>query len=178
MKQVSKIKLMGITHTQLLRTRISVCYSRSVSYELELIEVSVAPCLGSLRNRANPRCTICESTLVDLHMFRTLRVLIKRRYSCRDSLRQLRLPSLYIMFRAWINWGYGRSTSYELEIMEVTQLSAGNSGLRHEMSSLARTLGSWVWITIKAWLSACVYSVCIRSLATGRSLVQGVLPTV
>jgi hypothetical protein len=40
--------------------------------------------------------------------------------------------------------------------------------LRHEMSSLARTLGSWVWIPLKAWMSVCTYSVCVGSgLATG-----------
>jgi hypothetical protein len=33
-------------------------------------------------------------------------------------------------------------------------------GLRHEPSSPARTLGSWVRITIEAWMSVCVYSVC------------------
>jgi hypothetical protein len=31
--------------------------------------------------------------------------------------------------------------------------------LRHEMSSLARTLGSWVRIPLEAWMSVCVYSV-------------------
>jgi hypothetical protein len=31
--------------------------------------------------------------------------------------------------------------------------------LRHEMSSLARTLESWVRIPFKAWMSVCVYSV-------------------
>jgi hypothetical protein len=33
-------------------------------------------------------------------------------------------------------------------------------GLRHELSSLPRTLGSWVRIPLKAWMSVCVYSVC------------------
>jgi hypothetical protein len=32
-------------------------------------------------------------------------------------------------------------------------------GLRHELSSPARTLGSWVWIQLDAWMSVCVYSV-------------------
>jgi hypothetical protein len=57
------------------------------------------------------------------------------------------------------------------------------SDLRHELSSLARTLGSWVPIPLKAWMSVCVYSVCVvlcvsSGLATGWSPVQGVLPTV
>jgi hypothetical protein len=34
-------------------------------------------------------------------------------------------------------------------------------GLRHELSSLARTLCSWVRIPLKAWISVCVYSVCV-----------------
>jgi hypothetical protein len=32
-------------------------------------------------------------------------------------------------------------------------------GLRHELSSLARTLGSWARIPLKAWMSVCVYSI-------------------
>jgi hypothetical protein len=32
--------------------------------------------------------------------------------------------------------------------------------LRHETSSPARTLGSWVRIPFEAWMSVCVYSVC------------------
>jgi hypothetical protein len=32
-------------------------------------------------------------------------------------------------------------------------------GLRHEPSSPARTLGSWVRITLETWMSVCVYSV-------------------
>jgi hypothetical protein len=35
-------------------------------------------------------------------------------------------------------------------------------GLRHEMSSPARTLGSWVRIPLKEWMSICVYSVFVR----------------
>jgi hypothetical protein len=32
-------------------------------------------------------------------------------------------------------------------------------GLRHELSSHARTLGSWARIPLEAWMSGCVYSV-------------------
>jgi hypothetical protein len=50
-------------------------------------------------------------------------------------------------------------------------------------SSLARTLGSWIRIPLKAWMSVCVYSVCVvlcvsSGLAMDWSPVQGVLPTV
>jgi hypothetical protein len=49
--------------------------------------------------------------------------------------------------------------------------------LRHELSSLARTLGSWVPIPLKAWMSVCVYSVFVlgRGLAVGWSPIHGVL---
>jgi hypothetical protein len=49
-------------------------------------------------------------------------------------------------------------------------------GLRHEMSSLAPTLGSWVRILLEAWMLVCVYSMfvfCVSSgLATGRESYQ------
>jgi hypothetical protein len=55
-------------------------------------------------------------------------------------------------------------------------------GLRHEINSPVRTLGSWVWIPIGAWISVCVF-VCVlhcvgSGLVTGWSPVQGFLPTV
>jgi hypothetical protein len=36
-------------------------------------------------------------------------------------------------------------------------------GLRHELSALARTLRPWVRITLKAWMSVCVFSVFVLS---------------
>jgi hypothetical protein len=53
----------------------------------------------------------------------------------------------------------------------------------HEMSLPTWTLGSCVRILLEAWMFVCVYSVfvlsCVSSgLATGWSLVQGVLPIV
>jgi hypothetical protein len=52
--------------------------------------------------------------------------------------------------------------------------------LRHELSSLARTLGSWVRIPFEAWIPVSVYFVFVlgSGLSTGWSLVHGVLPTV
>jgi hypothetical protein len=44
-------------------------------------------------------------------------------------------------------------------------------GLRHEMCSPARTLGSWVRIPLEAWMSVC-------GLATGLSPAHGVIPNV
>jgi hypothetical protein len=51
-------------------------------------------------------------------------------------------------------------------------------GLRNEMSSLPRTLGSWVRIPLEAWMSVCVYPVFVlgSGLAMGWSPVEGVLP--
>jgi hypothetical protein len=34
-------------------------------------------------------------------------------------------------------------------------------GLRHELSSLSRTLGSWVWIPLKACMSVSVHCACV-----------------
>jgi hypothetical protein len=51
-------------------------------------------------------------------------------------------------------------------------------GLRHELSSPARMLGSCVRIPLKAWIFVCLFCVCISSgFATGWSPIQGVLPT-
>jgi hypothetical protein len=51
-------------------------------------------------------------------------------------------------------------------------------GLRHELSSLARTLGSRVRIPLEAWMSVFILFVLGSGLAMGWSLVQGVLLTV
>jgi hypothetical protein len=59
-------------------------------------------------------------------------------------------------------------------------------GLRHELSSLALTLGLWVRIPLRAWMFGVFMRLfwvcavlCVRKgLATGWSPVQGVLPTV
>jgi hypothetical protein len=48
-------------------------------------------------------------------------------------------------------------------------------GLRHEPSSLARTLGSWIRIPLKAWMSVCAF---ILHFCCSVIPVQGVLPTV
>jgi hypothetical protein len=39
--------------------------------------------------------------------------------------------------------------------------------LRHEQSSPARTLGSWVGIPLEAWISVCVVLCIGRGLTTG-----------
>jgi hypothetical protein len=51
---------------------------------------------------------------------------------------------------------------------------------RHEPSSSARTVWSWIRIPLEAWMSVlCAFTLCVGSgLATGWSTVQGVLPTV
>jgi hypothetical protein len=60
----------------------------------------------------------------------------------------------------------------------ISGWSQWSRGLRYEMSSIAQTLGSWVWIILNAWKSVCIYSIvlCIGSgLVTGWSPVHGVL---
>jgi hypothetical protein len=67
---------------------------------------------------------------------------------------------------------------------EIIRSGAGHSSLWHELSSVARKLGSWVRIPHKAWMfDVCIFCVYVvlclgRGLATGWSLVQGVLPSV
>jgi hypothetical protein len=61
-----------------------------------------------------------------------------------------------------------------------------NKNMRHELPSLARTLGSWVLIPLKAWMfGVCMrlFCVCVvlcldRGLATGWSLIHPRGPTV
>jgi hypothetical protein len=47
------------------------------------------------------------------------------------------------------------------------------NGLRHEMSSPAQKLGSWVQIPLETWMSVCVYSVfvlsCVQEAALRRT---------
>jgi hypothetical protein len=47
--------------------------------------------------------------------------------------------------------------------------NSGRAGLGYELSSLARTLGSWVRKPLEAWMSVCVYSVFVlgNGLAMG-----------
>jgi hypothetical protein len=70
--------------------------------------------------------------------------------------------------------------NYLLNCNLLIRRSQWPRGLRHEMSSPAPTLGSWVRIPLRAWMFACLYSVfvlsCVGSgLATGWSPVQGLL---
>jgi hypothetical protein len=57
--------------------------------------------------------------------------------------------------------------------MHVLRRSQCPRCLRHEMSSPARTLGSWIRISLKAWMSGCVYSVFVL----GSGLVMGWSPS-
>jgi hypothetical protein len=47
--------------------------------------------------------------------------------------------------------------------MNTIRRSQSPRGLRHEPSSTARTLGSWIRIPLEAWMSLCVYSVFLLS---------------
>jgi hypothetical protein len=61
---------------------------------------------------------------------------------------------------------------FQLSI-SVQRRSQWPRGLRHELSSPAQTLGSWVWILLEAWMSVCVYSVfvlsCVQTAALRRA---------
>jgi hypothetical protein len=71
-------------------------------------------------------------------------------------------------------------------INKVNSRSQWPHCLKHELSSLAWTLGSWVRIPLNAWIfGLCMRSFCVcvvlclgSDLATGWSLVQGALPSV
>jgi hypothetical protein len=45
-----------------------------------------------------------------------------------------------------------------VKLKNYCYLSQSPSGLRNELSSLARTMGSWVRIPLEAWMSVYVYS--------------------
>jgi hypothetical protein len=63
-----------------------------------------------------------------------------------------------------------------IHILSITlSRSQWQRSLKHELSSIALTLGSWVRIPFEAWMSICVYSVFVlgSGLATDWSLVQG-----
>jgi hypothetical protein len=84
---------------------------------------------------------------------------------------------------------YFRFLGHHKELCQIQRYSGKQNrsqwprSLRHEISSAARTLGSWVRIALKAWMLVCGSSVfvlsCVgRGLASGWFLVQGFLPTV
>jgi hypothetical protein len=55
---------------------------------------------------------------------------------------------------------------------KIQSRSLWSLDLRHEPSSPARTLGSSARIPLKAWMSVCVYSVCVV-LCIGSGLTMG-----
>jgi hypothetical protein len=69
---------------------------------------------------------------------------------------------------------YGKNTEPEIRVTIIFQgRSQWPLGLRNELSSLARTLGSRVRIPLKAWISVCVYSMfvlfCVLAAALRRA---------
>jgi hypothetical protein len=87
-------------------------------------------------------------------------------------------------FKPIVNARYFKITVNELFNKTATSVSRLQwpRSLGHEISSPARTLGSWARIPLMAWMLFGVYSVfvlsCVgSSLASGWSPVQGVLPT-
>jgi hypothetical protein len=91
---------------------------------------------------------------------------------------------LSIFQLGWITEGEERWQNYVFSYifnaaLSLFSRSQWTRGLRHEPSSPARTLGSWVRIPLKGWRSVCVYSVlCVGSgVVKGWSPVKGILPT-
>jgi hypothetical protein len=81
------------------------------------------------------------------------------------------------------NTGFHKNIRRNFILLHVINIFIRFSIKIHEMFSPAKTLGSWVWIPLKARMSEYVYSVfalsCVGTgLTMGWSLVQGVLPTV
>jgi hypothetical protein len=68
---------------------------------------------------------------------------------------EIRNTGVYIEMRTTYFW------QHLLQLLESSR-SQWPRSLRHEKSSPARTLGSWIGIPLKAWMSVCVYSVSVR----------------
>jgi hypothetical protein len=75
-------------------------------------------------------------------------------------------PSQVVCVPAEIRTEYLQNISQKRYHMSRSQWQRG---IWHELSSLARMLGSWVRIPLEAWRSVCVYSVFVlgSGLATG-----------
>jgi hypothetical protein len=58
------------------------------------------------------------------------------------------------------------------EVRSRTCQSQWPRALKHEPSSPARALGSWIRIPLEAWMSVCVYSVC-AVLCVGKGVATG-----
>jgi hypothetical protein len=87
------------------------------------------------------------------------------------------LHSYYGSAHIWtfLNWPHMEITTFWFQYVRWPR------GLKHEMSSPARTLRSWILILLEVWMSVCVYSVCDvggSGLATRWSPVQVVLPCI
>jgi hypothetical protein len=65
-----------------------------------------------------------------------------------------------------------RLMKFHSEVYSYFCRSRWPRGLSHVLSSLARTLGSWLRIPLKSWMSVCVYSVFVLS-CVGSGLVKG-----
>jgi hypothetical protein len=77
------------------------------------------------------------------------------------------------LYRFLLVFGSGRFESLSKNCLTAWPLS-----LRHEQSSSARTLGSWVWIPLNGVYSVCVVLCVSSSLATGWLPVHGDLQSV
>jgi hypothetical protein len=60
-----------------------------------------------------------------------------------------------------MQWLYHRDSIFLIRQRRLLRRSQWPRSLRHELSSLFRTLRPWVRIPLKAWMSVCVYSVLV-----------------
>jgi hypothetical protein len=75
-----------------------------------------------------------------------------------------------LSFRRWENIKHGIPSLYWYYVGYIIKIavifncrSQWPRALRHELSSPAPTLKSWVRIPLESWMSVCVYSVCDAS---------------
>jgi hypothetical protein len=80
---------------------------------------------------------------------------------CRDLWNERLITSASPCSVYWLSGNSGENVENKSIVsMDVcVWRSQWSRGLRHKLSSPARTLGSWVRIQLKAWMFVCVYSV-------------------
>jgi hypothetical protein len=99
---------------------------------------------------------------------------------------RLKTITLYYSLQITATWGHthpGSASVFlwnnnEYTVMKLWSSLSWPRSPRHEMSSPAETLGSWVRILLEVWMSVFVLSFVGSGLATGWFAVHGVPPTV
>jgi hypothetical protein len=74
------------------------------------------------------------------------------------------LPIYHVIIRLHITWATEIVVKYTKNKEEYAHAHVPSQwpcGLRHELSSPSRMLGSWVRIPLKAWMSVCAFILCL-----------------